>query len=46
MRSLQASEPGISYRVKSADNTRQKHSRELPLGNMMIDFGQERRDPN
>jgi len=34
------------YRVKSADNAWQKHSRELPLGNMVIDFGQERRDLN
>jgi Peptidase family M23 len=34
------------YRMKSGDNSWQARTRELPLRNMLIDFGQERRDFN
>ena len=34
------------YRVKSADNTWQARTHELPLGEMMVDFGQSARGPN
>ena len=34
------------YQVKSANGAWQKHTRELPLGNMLIDFGQQHRDLN
>jgi Peptidase family M23 len=34
------------YRVKSADNTWQARTHELPLGEMMVDFGQSSRGPN
>jgi hypothetical protein len=34
------------YRVKTAGDTWQSYTRELPLRNMLVDFGQADRDAN